>query len=470
MRRLKKATPEFEEVEEGDAGEEGWINWQSDRPDMDKLRPLLRTAEAMLDPTKPNSYHIKLSAAKKLVRDLGKDFTIEGDAIVKALPFKVEYSYKLNPADKGYDETMYGILRGYLEAIPSQHVRGIEGIALFNEGKTPANPKKGWLYISVPIMTSVSCGVNAPFGPQRRNIHGERAINGSASGLPTRLPRNGIRNGELDFAVVAPQTIYIKFYISTNYMADVIYEAIALGAQRAMTLEGGNVTLKEWVPEAGSQYRQDREKRLAATETEIKAQEQTISSAADTILATSLQLEANRDLLATLKQPFSARAFLKEMPNLEQIEWINRDDPYKTVVRTKDIILHGVNLGPYVITMIHNTMNVAVMGTKVAPDGIVHPNIWQKDGKWQQDMPADTIKALVVALGAADMHRAVNILIGNLLNCPKDGDHGKRLEALRVAIADYDAKEKAKVERKAKKAEAPKVEPKVEEPIKETVA
>jgi hypothetical protein len=344
-------------------------------------------------------------------------------------------------------------------------MRGIDGVEIFTEGKAPSAMQKGWLYVSAPQATQTIGTTYALYGPDRVSLHGDRE---AKAGQPARFPRNGLANGDLDIAVLAPQTIYLKLYVAGTRMSEVIWTAIALGAQRAMALTGGNVTTKEWVPEAGTRYNEERAKRAKTAEAAVEQQKALIKASADAILNAQLALEMAQEEFDNYSKKLKASDLMKELPALEMVEWVNRDDPYKTVVKTKDLVLHGVNLGGYVITFVHNTMNVAVMGTKVAPEGIVHPNIWQEKGKWQQDIPKDRLNELIAAMGAGNIHLAANLIITNLMNCPNSGDHAKRLEALRVAIATKDEQVKAKAARKAKKAEAVPVETK--EPIKEVVA
>jgi len=456
--RLKKATPEFEEVEDdGDEAGNMWVQYDHPNPPMELLNPLVRTAEAMIDPRKAGSYHLKVSAARKFCKALGEGWGIENGRIMRTLPFGYAMSYKLANAEA--NEAFYKNLRNFLEAnAKAPFLAAIKGVAIFPSDKRPMELKRGWLYISVPKFSQVD-KVRGRYEGLEMNPD---TLDGKTH--PRRVP-NGIsdQNNALDFAQYSPQMIYLKVLSSTENMWRIVAAAIR-NAQTAMDFAGGPTDLKGWLKDGAKSHEASRAGLLEKEKAKREKLQEAIDAAAATILEKRIESEAVEGSIATLSRKVSEAEILKQYPSLASVKSVNRDDPYMTVIRTNDVVINGVNLGEYQVSMKADQMLVVVKA-KRNPQGIVHPNLYEEKGQWKWDLDNAKMKAMIEAMAGQQIHKAAAIVIDNLLDVPKDEVHEKRLQVLKEFIEKEASKDAAKEAKKAKKAD-PVV---TEEPKKEEV-
>lgn len=453
-RRLKQAVPEFEEVEDDGDEKNIWVAYENANPPMQHLTPLLRTAEAMLDPRKPGSYHLKVAAARKFCRLLGEGWGIENGRITRTLPFGFEMRFKHTNADT--NEALIKVIRDWLMVnATAPPMAGIRGIHIAPHDKRPAEAKRGWLYVFIPANTTCR-NTQARFNGQQ--LQPELVM---LTNAPQRFP-NGIatEGGAYDFALFAPQTIYLKARMASELYGHMIVEAIKGGAQLAMRYDGGERDLDGWLRDGAADHDATRSGLLDVEKKKLAAIEAKIQAAAAQIVAEKEQAETVEATITGLSKKMKGSDLLKKYPALASVESVNRDDPYNIVVTTKDIVVNGVNLGPYSITMRPEQI-LCVVKAKRLPGGIAHPNLWQEGDKWTWDLSKDQMDALIKALSANKIHEATNVVVTNLLTVPAGGDHEKRLKTLEEAILK-EAEKKA-----AKKAPEPKVADGIEgDPVK----
>jgi hypothetical protein len=453
-RRLKQAVPEFEEVEdqEGDEQDEEnvWVHYQNDTPDMKILGPMLKRAECMVDPRVAGSYHLKLGAAKRLAGLLGEGFVVENGKIVRGLPFAFEWKFKhpqKDAADQVYDQ-----FRKFLDGASlaqKDYLANLKGLRVFNEGQKPDELKPGWLYISVPKQ-STCANIQGTYNGTKLAPEAYAGQAPQAKRLANGLATDG---DELDFAAFGPQCIYLRIYVSGAHLAHVLSAAIKSGCQKALAFIGGPVALNVWLLDGIADFQAQRGGLLKAEQARRDEIKQAIAKAAQEIVDKQLALESSEALVSLFARKLDEEGMIKQFPSLANVQSIDRDDPSQTVILTKDLLVNGVNLGAYRIKLNHEQMRVVVNG-KYDVDGVIHPNIWREGEKWSFDMQAESLRSLVEALATRQYHRACSIVLDNLLAAPKDGDHAKRLDVLRLHIDKLnkpkERKPKAKPEEPAK--------------------
>lgn len=460
--RLKKAVPEFEEVDDAEGEENMWVLYDHPNPPMEHLNPLLRAAEAMVDPRKQGSYHLKIGAARRFVKVLGEGWGVENGRVCRVLPFGFEMSYK-HQNNNEVHEAFYKNLRQWLE-VNANHaaMKDVKGIHLFGVDKRPNDPKRGWLYICLPKLSSVISergtfnGVDLKPEAADGKVHPRRFVNGISD-----------RSNQYDFAIYAPQMIYVKMYITSDQFFHIIAEAILGGAQLAINFKGGSTDLKAWLKDGVKQHDASRAGLLEAEQKKREKVQADIEAASAKVAEKLAEKELLDGTIAHLSKKLSEKDIVKQYPQLASVKSVNRDDPYVTTIKTNDIVVNGVNLGEYQIRIQPDKMLVIVKASR-DPKGVVHPNIYEEKGKWQWDLAPAKMQEMIQAMSTLQIHKVASIVIENLLEVAKDEVHDKRLAVLAEEIKVENEKAAKKADKKKVKEAPAKVAEGIEgDPIKE---
>lgn len=381
-----------------------WITYDADDPDMVLLQPFMRVGQVMVNPAKAGSYHCRMPAAKAIIAKLGADWAIEGMAIVRRLRYELKCEWSEHPAT---NEAFQKDLRHHLLGMAKGPAEGLLGIHLVREGLLIAEKRKGWLYVTWPKTSTCK---------QTAGTFLRTHLNGEAFKLAGPFKRGILDDsGSVEFASYTEQTINVRMYISEpTYASKVIYTAIKNGAQFAMKHVAKDIPLDEFLEAevAAAQGTRDAEVKKAQ-EAILNGEGQVMARVAQ-LREAQQQVDKARKDLARVERKTTKGTLLKEYPALANVASINDDDPAVTVVTTKDIILNGVNLGPYKIKVNPGIAMVVIAG-KAVPKGLTHPKLYEDGGKWKWDITEADLAKVLGALSVNRLSEAFNIIIETLI-------------------------------------------------------